>query len=243
MGIIRLGSMYLDGQTQDLPFSCQKSTNISLGNTVPGKEIEWVKEKGILVATQCVCVAISWEQLDQLGFVFGRTVQIDGKPYLCRCLKVGAEDDGLNEWDDVLSKWGSGNDLWNWEHIYFWGQETPLWSDDGLNQRVVRGFSSPYRRNSVKASHQLTYVGFRPVLVPLFSGNPQILVCSNIKLFGPRGETITGDLAECDDYDFVLDPILDIPANCGWASWIGGQVIVQRGNVIGIKEAKYDGEN
>ena len=62
-------------------------------------------------------------------------------------------------------------------------------------------------------------------------------------MLGPRGEAITGDLAECDDYDFVLDPILEIPANCGWASWIGGQVIVQRENVIGIQEVSYVGEN
>lgn len=243
MEIIKLGSMYLDDQVQDLPFACQESTNISFGNTICGKEIEWVEAKGIMVATQCVCVGVSWEQLDQLGFVFGRTVQIDGKSYLCRCLKVGAEEGKSNEWDDVLGKCGSGNDLWNWEHIYFWGQETPLWSDDGLNQRVVRGFSSPYRRSSVKVSHQLTYVGFRPVLEPLFSGDPKALIGSNIKVLGPRGEAITGDLAECDDYDFVLDPILEIPANCGWAHWMGGQVIVQKEDIIGIKEAKYVGEN
>lgn len=242
MKIIKFGSMYCDGHVQDLPFSCSESANVSLGNTVSGREIEWVQVRDILAATQCVCVSISWEQLDQCGYIFGRPVQIDGKRYLCRSFKVGVVNDKSAEWDGILDECGESNDLWNWEQMYFWGQETPMWTG-GKSDRVVRGFSSSYRWSSVTASCQYSYVGFRPVLEPLFSGDPQILIGNSVKLFGPSGETITGDLAECDDYDFVLDPILEIPANCGWAHWIGGQVIVQKEDIIGIKEAKYVGEN
>lgn len=241
MKTIKLGSMYRDGQVQNLLFSCRESANISLDNTISGREIEWVQVRGILAATQCVCMDISWEQLNLRGYIFGRLVQIDGKRYLCRSFKVGAKNDKSAEWDGILDEYGESNYLWNWEQMYFWGQETPIWNGCE-SARVIRGFSSPRRWCSITASHPYSYVGFRPVLEPLFSGDPQLLVGSNIKLFGPYGESLIGRLAECDDYDLILDTVLESPAICGWASQIDGQIIVQKGNIMGIREVKTIGK-
>ena len=86
--IVNLGSLYLNGQPIDLGVEYNGEV-LSFGNTIPGKTIPFVKWGKLLVASQCVCINIRWDELNKAGYIFGRPVKIDGVPYLCRSLKVG----------------------------------------------------------------------------------------------------------------------------------------------------------
>ena len=145
---VAVGSKY-DGQ------------ELSIGNTVPGEEITWVEVNGLLIADRCVCVSISAEQLDSLGFTAGKTITIDGQRYLCRLLKVGAERDAPNEWDAALDATSDEDDLWHWEEAFFWGQE-PI--EDFPTRRASRGYFSARRWGHYSASYRCVDLGFRPVL-------------------------------------------------------------------------------
>ena len=152
---VAVGSKY-DGQ------------ELSIGNTVPGEEITWVEVNGLLIADRCVCVSISAEQLDSLGFTAGKTITIDGQRYLCRLLKVGAEPDVPNEWDAALDATSEDDDLWHWEGMFFWGQESV---EGWTASRAHRGYYSAHHWNGRSASHRGVSVGFRPALEPLDPDN------------------------------------------------------------------------
>lgn len=68
---IMLGTVYLNGEPRE-PGVLYNSGQIRLGESVPGKEIQWVRlSSGLLIADRCVCNQISWEQLHTQGLVFG----------------------------------------------------------------------------------------------------------------------------------------------------------------------------
>ena len=134
--IFKLGSIYLDDLVIYPGFSCS-SGDFTIGDTVADMELRWIQMGNALVADRCVCLGISWDTLNSLGYIFGRPVHIDGKPYLCRSLKVGIEETASSEWDTLL-KIESANTLIHWKNIYFWGQETIL--KRYPERRAVRGF-------------------------------------------------------------------------------------------------------
>lgn len=111
-----------------LPGSCAGGVHAAgnaegLGGRKPGISMGGVwagRERSTLLYTS---TNVSWEQLDSQGLVFGTPVQIDGQFYLCRCLKVGAEDGVPNEWDTALDEAGENNMVWNWTNQYFWGRK------------------------------------------------------------------------------------------------------------------------
>ena len=230
--IKKLGSVYFDDGPV-LPGSKLGEQQFSIGDTYSGMELQWVCDGCRLVADRCICINISWEQLNQMGFVFGTPVRIDGELYLCRCLKVGALPDTPNEWDILLEQYGDDNDLWHWKGMYFLGQETP---PDWATHRALRGDETARHWNLGNAAGRGVYVGFRPVLEPLFPELSDLLVGSNIKVFGPCGEIIEGQLAEYDDYDLVLDAAT--PSDCNWAVQHGGQSIISQKFLIGISDTK-----
>ena len=61
--IVRLGSLYVNGQSFAVggPYN---SGVLSFGDSIAGKEIQWVKDGKTLIADRCVCDDISWVQLD-----------------------------------------------------------------------------------------------------------------------------------------------------------------------------------
>ena len=158
-----MGSLYFNDHPVAVG-SEYDSQELDIGNTVPGKEITWVEVNGLLIADRCVCVNISAEQLDSLGFTAGKTINIDGHKYMCRLLKVGAERDIPNEWDAALDATSDENDLWHWEDAFFWGQEPDKGSPA---DHALRGYHSARYWYSPLASHRGVRVGFRPVLEPL----------------------------------------------------------------------------
>ena len=157
------GSLYLNGQPSELKRP-SPHMDISLGDTVPGKAIHFVKWKDLWVASEIVCPSASWNDLEKNNYITGWPIRVDGVLYLCRSLEVGEESDVPNEWDSILDDLGEDDGLWHWSDGYFWGQET---SRHLTSFRAVRGRHSARYWDSYEAAYWYVNVGFRPVLEPL----------------------------------------------------------------------------
>lgn len=231
--IIKLGSLHFDGQPQEAG-SKYNNGQITFGPAIPGKEIQWIKANGLLIADRCVCIDISWEQLDDQGLVFGTPIEIDGKFYLCRCLKVGAENDAPNEWDAVLDVTNESDELWHWRNKFFWGQEIV-----GASYRAFRGYYSARNWDSNTASYRIVNVGFRPALEPLDTEPcpPDSLIGKEVRIYGPGWAALEGCLLDADDYDLILRPTSIVPEGCSWVCWDGSQLTVDRASVSWLKGA------
>ena len=233
--IVNLGSLYLNGQPKGLEVKYNGEV-LSFGNTDSERAIPFVKWGELLVASQCVCSNIRWEQLNKAGYILGRPVKIDGVPYLCRSLKVGDENDVPNEWDSILDDLGEDDSLWHWGSGYFWGQET---ARHHASHRAVRGYHSARFWGCTYATYRDVIVGFRPVLEPL-APEPLIsgsLIGATLKLYGPS-KAFSGRLEEFSDYDLVIEPSAQqlIPADCKWVSKDGGRIIVERSAITWMQE-------
>lgn len=231
--IVKLGTMYFDGVPAD-PGARFNKKDLSIGETIRGWELPWVKDGNRLIADRCVCTNISWHQLDCWSFVYGKLISIEGQPYICRCLRVGNTSEEPNEWLELMDKYGDDDALWHWNCRYSWGQEA-TWKDGTIELECsTRGFHSACGWNSFDCRVQLDFIGFRPVLEPLNTELPDAFVGKTIRAYGKQGGYISGILTGFDDYDLVLK--LDVPVlyKCGWAMQRGTESIVQRTAVLGI---------
>ena len=229
------GSLYLNGQPSELKRP-SPHMDISLGDTVPGKAIHFVKWKDLWVASEIVCPSASWNDLEKNNYITGWPIRVDGVLYLCRSLKVGEESDVPNEWDSILDDLGEDDGLWHWSDGYFWGQET---SRHLTSFRAVRGRHSARYWDSYEAAYWYVNVGFRPVLEPLPPA-PLIsdsLIGAGLKVCGPNA-AIIGQLVEYTDYDLVMAPNagLCLPRKCQWARRDGKRIIIDRTAVTWMKE-------
>ena len=235
--IVNLGSLYLNGQPKDLGVKYNGEV-LSFGNTNSERSIPFVKWGELLVANQCVCVNISWDELNKAGYIFGCPVKINGTPYICRSLKVGKNKEASNEWDSILDTLGEYNSILHWEKKYFWGQEGP--NLEGWESfRAVRGYCSARYWYTYTSAAQLIDVGFRPVLKPL-PPEPLIsdaLIRADLKVYGPD-TAIIGQLVEYTDYDLVMAPNtkLRLPRKCQWARRDGKRIIIDRAAIVWMKE-------
>ena len=94
--IIKLGCLQFNRQPV-APGAKHNGENISFGDTIQELAIPFVKWKNLLLATQCVCTNISWEDLNHPGFIFGYPIKIDGTPYTCRSFQVGKTESASSE--------------------------------------------------------------------------------------------------------------------------------------------------
>lgn len=236
--VIEIGTLYFNGRPQKVGVK-YNGERLSLGPTVPGKAIQWVKANGLLIADRCVCTQISWGELDFIGLVFGTIIQIDGRWYLCRCLKVGAEGGVPNEWDAILEKVGESNDLWHWKDAFFWGQETLGNLGNQAWGRAVRGGYWASYWNSYISTSRLANIGFRPALEPLIPAPLDYgpIVGTEITPMGPDYKFVSGRLVAFTDYDLVLESPSPLPDACEWAVPGGKQIIVDRASVSWLREA------
>lgn len=234
--VVKLESLYLDGQPKKAGAFCINN-QISLGSTVLDYELQWVKlSNGLLIADRSVCVNVSWKQLNDAGLVFGTPVTIDGETYLCRCLKVGAEEDEPNEWDTALDEIGRDASIWHWGDDFFWGQEV---ADHNEFFRVLRGYYAARGRSQYTVSYRNDYLGFRPALEHLGSEpcSPDTLADKAVKAYCPGSVTIEGCLADFNDYDIALKGNSPLPADYPWAVKEGRNIIIDRESIIWLKEA------
>ena len=235
MEIKNFGSLYLNGQPSELN-AAYGDEAISLGDTVPGKAIHFVKWKDLWVASEIICPNASWNDLEKYNFITGWPIRIDGVLYLCRSLKVGEERDVPNEWDSILDELGEDDSLWHWSKQLFWGQEI---SKKRGSFRAVRGRHSARYWNDLSATTRHVTVGFRPVLEPL-APEPLIsdaLIRADLKVYGPD-TAIIGQLVEYTDYDLVMAPNtkLRLPRKCQWVRRDGKRIIIDRAAIVWMKE-------
>ena len=235
MEIKNFGSLYLNGQPSELN-AVYGGGDISLGDTVPGKAIHFVKWKDLWVASEIICPNASWNDLEKYNFITGWPIRIDGVLYLCRSLKVGEERDVPNEWDSILDELGEDDSLWHWSKQLFWGQEI---SKKRGSFRAVRGRHSARYWNDLSATTRHVTVGFRPVLEPL-APEPLIsdaLIRADLKVYGPD-TAIIGQLVEYTDYDLVMAPNtkLRLPRKCQWVRRDGKRIIIDRAAIVWMKE-------
>lgn len=238
--IKRFGSMRFNGQPMDVGAEYHDEA-FCFGDTVCQKELRWVDTSSILVADRCICTNISWAQLDDMGYIFGRAVRIDGKPYWCRSLEVGKRPGADSEWDRLLKEFGDSDDRWHWADGYFWGQTIPAETafPDDPPSRVVRGFVQPSKwwYQGVQEHHSL--VGFRPVLEPLESMPPfDTLLGKRLFLYGPQKYPLEGTLVGVDEYDMVLADASSLKSGCSWAVEAKNQqILVRKTDVIWLEVA------
>lgn len=153
------------------------TSNFTVGNTVAGKElqwIEWTKADGtkMLVCDRGLIVNISWNSINAAGFITGKEITIDGQKYKMRSLTgsngaSGTNGKGCNnEWDQLLDAVGESNDLIHWSNMYSWCQEVYYSNSD---YRSVRGCNSARGCGGDPATYPSTSVAFRPALEVLNS--------------------------------------------------------------------------
>lgn len=245
VGTITLGSICLDGEIV-LPGSVYIGTReISFGDTVPDHmALKWLRDiNGNLVAANCAILNISWDTLDRQGYISGRPVFIDGQGYLCRSLQVGRKEEDINEWDDLLDRYGDDPVSWGDQTCRFWGQEA-----DGCGQdrkAVLRGGNSlrsrlenfTSNRNGSNQVDYLTYC-FRPVLEPLpvVPALDDSLIGIGLEVYGPSGAAIKGTLASFDDYDLcIADPPGLISRAPDWVVKKGKSALISRDSIVWMR--------
>ena len=134
---------------------------------------------------------ISWQDLDEAGYVYGKELSLDGYNFRCRLLTGGdtPQDDPYqgatrpNEWDTLVGGVGSNspqpdladnaaplspdhlasphNRLWNWFGAVSWTAEPVASRADG---RVCRGYHGPTYFYDNTVDHRHEDIGWRPVL-------------------------------------------------------------------------------
>ena len=216
-----------------------------IADSVDGKRIPFIRWKNLLVASKPVCTEVSWEDLNKAGYIYGRPVIIDGKPYLCRSLKVGTKAGDPNEWDQLVSEYpNASNRYLHWKDTYFWGQE----SGSSVIHRVVRGYISAREYGYLPKDTCTRSTGFRPVLeeLPPVPDDLSSLIGKDIAIYGQETD-IFGILKQVTDYDLVIAPSLTrsmeasaiVTDSCKWATWDNGNIAVNRNAPIWIEESKF----
>ena len=128
----------------------------------------------LFVADYAVTHAVSWNDLNTAGLIFGKNYASGGVDYTLRAPSMGSNYTGSgnsergvpqsNEWDTMLNK-DSGY-IQNWNDIYSWGQDTSSYESW---YRAVRGYRSVRHWIFDHAAYSNPFVGFRPVLEVLNS--------------------------------------------------------------------------
>lgn len=192
---ISMGTLYL-GRNPARPvvsqcsYPCHRPA-ISLGDTVPGKEINWVLVNGILIASRSILRNVPWPDLVGCDLVSGGVAIIDGSTYRCRLLRTHgggvASDD---EWELAKRSVGSDNHMWN--------------LDEGNSTFWTLGPKGPELRGGGMDDYKRTDFSWRPVLDVLELNFSQLDKGEYVQLGGGQS-LIQGFLKEETDYDLILD--------------------------------------
>lgn len=140
--------------------------DITLVDTKPGFEITWLPiSEDVLVCDRNLINNISWETIEEAGFVDGKEVTIDGRKYIARLMtgsdgeKYGEEED--NEWDKMMDLYNESNDMTHFEDMYSWCKEAYYRYS---SSRSIRGYITARYYNYGTASYANAYIGLRLAL-------------------------------------------------------------------------------
>lgn len=128
----------------------------------------------LFVADYAVTHAVSWNDLNTAGLIFGKNYASGGVEYTLRAPSVGSNFTGSgnsergvpqsNEWDTILNK--DNGYIQNWNTMNSWGQDTSSYE---TWYRAVRGYRSARHWIFDHAAYSNPFVGFRHVLEVLNS--------------------------------------------------------------------------
>ena len=128
----------------------------------------------LFVADYAVTHAVSWNDLNTAGLIFGKNYASGGVEYTLRAPSVGSNFTGSgnsergvpqsNEWDTILNK--DNGYIQNWNTMNSWGQDTSSYESW---YRAVRGYRSARHWIFDHAAYSNPFVGFHPVLEVLNS--------------------------------------------------------------------------
>ena len=138
----------------------------------------------LFVADYAVTHAVSWDDLNATGLIFGKGYATGSVDYTLRAPSGGSGGTGSgalergtpqsNEWDRILDK--DDGYIKNWRDIGSWGQDT---LPNTLSNRVIRGrYDSPRKYAGANTTLSFKFLGFRPVLEVL---NPDTLGSVGLK--------------------------------------------------------------
>ena len=138
----------------------------------------------LFVADYAVTHAVSWDDLNATGLIFGKGYATGSVDYTLRAPSGGSGGTGSgalergtpqsNEWDRILDK--DDGYIKNWRDIGSWGQDT---LPNTLSNRVIRGrYDLPRKYAGANTTLSFKFLGFRPVLEVL---NPGTLGSNGLK--------------------------------------------------------------
>ena len=145
-------------------------TDFEISDTVEGKELTWLKVGDLWVCDRNILAGVSWDTLNEKGYVFGEEITIDGNRFKVRCLtgsdgSKGSYGEGCdNEWDKLMDEYNEDNSLLHYDKMYTICQETDR---DHSGYRSVRGYYSARYCSHGDATLAYTGVAFRPALEEL----------------------------------------------------------------------------
>ena len=124
----------------------------------------------LFVADYAVTHAVSWDNLNAEGLIFGKGYAAGSVDYTLPAPSGGSGGTGSgalergtpqsNEWDRILDK--DDGYIKNWRNIGSWGQDT---LPNTLSNRVIRGrYDLPRKYAGANTTISFPFLGFRPVL-------------------------------------------------------------------------------
>ena len=139
----------------------------------------------LFVADYAVTHAVSWDNLNAEGLIFGKGYATGSVDYTLRAPSGGSGGTGSgalergtpqsNEWDRILDK--DDGYIKNCRNIDSWGQDT---LPNTLSNRVIRGqYDLPRKYAGANTTLSFKFLGFRPVLEVL---NPGTLGSDGMKV-------------------------------------------------------------
>ena len=226
---LKLGSLYLDDKpvTQEAEYCPGRA--ISFGEAAPDTAISWVPVNGLLIADRCLLTDISWDDLNVQNLVFGKEIKVQGFQFRSRLLKVGNAEGVPNEWDAAVDVAGENDDLWPWEDMFFWGQDSTAVD---ASRRAGRGYHSARGWSWSRSSNRDARLGFRPALEPLSIDSADLRPGQKILAIGRAG-AVVGTLEDMTHYDLILraEPGSPVEGASFAASLRNGTVAVDRSGV------------
>lgn len=202
----KFGSAYIGGDSvvpgATYDFEGPDAPPISLGSTVPGKEIRWILAGGTLIADRNLLLNVGWDYLNFSDMVFGKRIVVDGRNYKVRLLK--AEREGRpSDWANLLSA------IENQDHLIDWWSAKSLGIDqdkDDPRLKICWGGDQLGRCNYVYFNDQAPNFGWRPVLeLPNLNGGAiRNLIGKDVLVRSRKGITIEGIIGDDTDYDLFL---------------------------------------
>lgn len=241
--IVRFGSLYLNGAPNmksriSVIYDEETRPRISLGDSVPGRIINWIERNGKFVALQPVLLKASWDDLDACGLAAGTEVMIDGTKYRCRLPRFGANPKARNEWEEFfLNLSGLDRQVVNDATISL-GFET----GDEPNYRSARHGAGMGNWRLVAKDARMPNYAWRPVLEPVACNLEAIRKGALVRVrFLDGSMLLDGNLAGYTNYDLLLTIRGPMPSGGRWHKPVKpGLIAVDRAGILSVTPMRFN---